>query len=118
MTYMKKHFIGLAIATLLAIGPVVPGHAEDAATPAAPAATSTDAPPPSVPRPSLAPKAAEPAAPAAEAEPAPSHHRRYAYRHHRYGYYRIAYWEPFPIFWPHIYHNRVHWNRIPWIFHF
>jgi hypothetical protein len=118
MTYMKKHFTGLAIATLLAIGPVVPGHAEDAATPAAPAATSTDAPPPSVPRPSLVPKAAEPAAPAAEAQPTPSHHRRYAYRHHRHGYYRTAYWEPFPIFWPHVYHNRIHWNRIPWIFHF
>jgi hypothetical protein len=69
---MKKHFTSLAIATLLAIGPVVPGHAEDAATPAAPAATSTDAPPPSVPRPSLVPKVAEPA-PAAEAEPTPNH---------------------------------------------
>jgi hypothetical protein len=113
MTYMKKHFIGVAIAALLVIGPVLPSDAEDAP---APAATSTDAPPPSVPRPSLAPKTTEPASPAAEAEP--SHHRRYAYRHHRYGYYRTAYWEPFPIFWPHVYHSRIHWNRIPWIFHF
>ena len=46
-------------------------------------------------------------------------HRRYAHRHwHRYGYYRTAYWEPFPIFWPHFYHNRIHWSRIPWLFRF
>jgi hypothetical protein len=112
---MTAHFTGLAVAALLAIGATLPGHAEDAA---APAATPTDAPPPSVPRPSLAPKTAEPASPAVTEESAPRH-RRYA-RHHwrRNGYYRTAYWEPFPIFWPHIYHNRIHWNRIPWIFPF
>ena len=61
---MKAHFTGLAIAALLVIGPTLPGYAEDAAAPAvpaAPAAAQTEAPPPSVPRPSLAPKAAEPA---------------------------------------------------------
>ena len=25
---------------------------------------------------------------------------------------------PFPIYWPHFYHNRVHWNRIPWLLRF
>jgi hypothetical protein len=116
---MKSHFTGLAIATLLVIGPTLPGYAEDAApkAPAAPAA-QTEAPPPSVARPALAPKTAEPASPPAAAEPAPRH-RRYAHRHHRrYGHYRHAYWEPFPIFWPHLYRNRIHWSRIPWAFNF
>jgi hypothetical protein len=109
---MKTHFTGLAVAALLIIGPPLPGHAEDttAAPTQTPAATPTEAPPPSVPRPSLAPKAAEPASPAADAQPAPRHHRGYAHRHWR----RYAYWEPFPIYWPHVYHNRLHWNRIPW----
>jgi len=35
---MKTHFTGLAIAALLVIGPTLPGYAEDAAAPAAPAA--------------------------------------------------------------------------------
>jgi hypothetical protein len=123
MTQMKTHFTGLvtglAIAALLVIAPTLPGYAEDAApaTSAAPTPAPAEAPA-SVPRPSLAPKAAEPAAPQADTEPAPRSHRRYAHRHHRYGYYRTAYWEPFPIFWPHFYHNRVHWNRIPWLFRF
>jgi len=119
---MKAHFTGLAIAALLVIGPTLPGYAEDAgapAVPAAPAAAQTEAPPPSVPRPSLAPKAAEPAPLRAEAEPAPRLHRRYAYRHwRRYGYYRTAYWQPFPIYWPHLYRSRIHWSRIPWAFNF
>jgi hypothetical protein len=122
MTEMKTHFTGLAVATLLVLGPTLPGYAEDAApnaptaptTTQPPAATQTEAPPPSVPRPSLAPKTAEPASPPA-AEPAPPRHRRYAHRHHRrHGYYRTAYWEPFPIYWPHFYRGRIHWNRIPW----
>lgn len=118
---MKSHFTGLAVAALLVIGPTLPGHAEDAApakSPAAPAA-QTEAPPPSVPRPSLAPKTAEPASPPAAADPAPRRHRRYAHRHwRRYGYYRTAYWEPFPIYWPHYYRHRIRWNRIPWMFNF
>jgi hypothetical protein len=119
---MKTHFTGLAIAALLAIGPTLPGYAEDAAPPPPPAAAApqTEAPPASVPRPSLAPKTAEPASPpaAAATEPAPRH-RRYAHHHwRRWGYYRTAYWEPFPIFWPHVYHNRLRWSRIPWLFNF
>jgi hypothetical protein len=118
MTQMKTHFTGFAIAALLVITATLPGYAEDAAAPAAPAAAPAEAAPASVPRPSLAPKAAEPAAPQAATEPAPRTHRRYAHRHYRYGYYRTAYWEPFPIYWPHFYHNRVHWNRIPWLLRF
>jgi hypothetical protein len=114
MIAMKTPFAGLAVVALLSIGPILPGYADDTSpaptnTPA-PAATQTEAPPPSVPRPSLAPQAAEPVSPAANAEPAPRHHRRYAHRHWR----RYAYWEPFPIYWPHVYHNRLRWNRIPW----
>ena len=120
---MKAPLTGLAIAAMLVARTALPGFAQDAttpqtpaaqtpATPAAPAESST------VPRPSIVAKTAEPASPAAEAEPAPRHYR-YAHRHHRrYGYYRTAYWEPFPIYWPHFYHNRVHWNRVPWFFRF
>jgi uncharacterized membrane protein len=133
---MKTHFTGLvtglvtglALAALLTIGSTLPGFAEDAAPPkeimAQPPAAKTETPPPSVPRPSLAPKTAEPAsAPVAEpaqrpvAEPAQRPPRRYARRHWR-GYYRTAYWEPFPIYWPHYYHHRIHWGRIPWMFRF
>jgi hypothetical protein len=121
MIDMKIHFAGLAVAILLAAGTTLPGHAEDAApsnAPAAPATAPTETPPPSVARPSLTPKTAEPASPPAAEEPTQPR-RRYAHRYHRrYGYYRTAYWEPFPIFWPHLYHNRIHWNRIPWMFRF
>jgi hypothetical protein len=111
---MKSHITGLAFAALLVIGPALPGHAEDAA-PAAPATTNqTDAPPASVPRPSLGPKTAEPAPAPEAAEPTPPRHRRYAHRHWR----RYAYWEPFPIFLPHFYRNRIRWYRIPWAFNF
>jgi hypothetical protein len=116
---MKTHLTGLTIAGWLVIASILPGHAEDAAAPEAPAATQPAAPPPSVPRPSLVPDAAEPAAApsSSDAEPARHHIRRYAH-HHRYGYYRAAYWEPFPIYFPHLYHNRIHWSRVAWIFHF
>jgi hypothetical protein len=116
---MKTQIAGLAVAALLlAIGPTLPVHAEDAA-PNAPAAPQTEAPPPSIPRPSLAPKAAEPApVPAAEETTQPPH-RRYAHRYHgRYGYYRAGYWQPFPIYWPHLYHNRIHWSQIRWMLPF
>jgi hypothetical protein len=122
MIFMKLHFTGLALIALLVIGPTLPGFAEDAAVPAAPAAPAaaqTGAPPSSVPRPSLAPKTAEPASPPVGAEPAPRQPRRYAHRHYRrYGYYRTAYWEPFPIYWPHFYRSRIHWGRMPWMFNF
>ena len=116
--FMKKFVIAGAL--LLVSATALPGHAEDAPkAPPAPAASQTEAPPPSVARPSLAPKTAEPASAPAAADPAPRRQRRYAHRHHRrYGYYRSAYWEPFPIYWPHFYRHRIHWNRIPWAFHF
>lgn len=136
---MKTPLVGLAIATLLTVGSTLPGFAEDApppadtpaATTAAPAAAPTDATPGVAPRPSILykrndPKAAGPKAdepktaeqPAADAPP-PRHRRHYAHRHHHYwGNYRYAYWEPFPIFLPHLYHNRIHWSRIPWLFRF
>ena len=127
---MKTSLTGLAVATLLVAGSnlssTLPGFAEDAPTPqtpaaqapAAPPAAQPDAPSGTVPRRSIVPKTAEPAQPAADAEPAAPRHRRYAHRHRRYGYYRTAYWEPFPILWPHFYHNRIHWNRIPWFVRF
>jgi hypothetical protein len=112
---MKPPFAGLAVAALLVIAPALPGHAEDATMPAAPAtANQTEPPPASVPRPSLAPKTAEPAPAPEAAESTPPRHRRYALRHWR----RYAYWEPFPIFWPHFYRNRIHWYRIPWALNF
>jgi hypothetical protein len=110
MIKMKLHLAGLAIAALLVAGPILPGHAEDAAAPNPPASAQPEAPPPSVPRPALVPKTAEPASPLTETEPAAPRHRHYAHRWHRY-----AYWEPFPIYLPHLYHNRIHWSRMPWI---
>jgi hypothetical protein len=124
MIHMKSYFTGFAIAVLLVTGSIWPGYAQDAATPAAPAATSSDAPPASVPRPSLAPKAAAPAPAATTADPDTKNvsderprRRRYS-RRYRHGYYRTAFWQPFPIYWPHLYHSRIHWNRIPWAFRF
>ena len=89
-------FTSLAIAALLVAGSALPGFAQDAAK--QPPATETASPPP------------------ASNETAPR--RRYAHHYRRYGYYRTAYWEPFPIYWPHLYHNRIHWNRIPWFVRF
>jgi hypothetical protein len=120
MAFMKPYFTGFAVAALLVIGTTLPSFAEDAPVPTAPApaATQTEAPPPSVPRPSIVPKTAEPASAPVAAEPAPRRQHT-THRHwHRYRSYRTAYWEPFPIFWPHLYHNRIHWSRIPWIIHF
>jgi hypothetical protein len=120
MTSMNTHFTGLvtglAVAAVLMIGPSLPGYAEDAARPDAPQAPApTEAPPASVPRPSLVPKTEQPAPPPAAAETAPSPHGRYAHRHHRrYGYYRTAYWEPFPLYLPHFDRNRMHWTRVRW----
>ena len=112
---MKSHLTGFAVAALLVIGPALPGYAQDITAPKAPAAAQTEAAPASVPRPSLAPKAAEPAPSPVAAEPAQSR-RRYAHR--RYGrHYRTA-WQPFPIYWPHLYRSRIHWSRIPWAFNF
>jgi len=108
---MRKHFTGLAIATLLAVAPIVPGHAEDVAPPAQAAPVAAQTPPPaSVPRPSIVPKSAEPAAAPVADDDAPYRHRRYVHRHYRH----YAYWEPFPVYWPHFYRQRIYWSRIPW----
>ncbi len=110
-------FTNLAIAALLVASSTLPGFAQDATTQPAPAAQTASPPAASteaVPRPSIVPKTAEPAA---DNETAPRH-RRYAHHYRRYGYYRTAYWEPFPVYWPHLYHNRIHWNRIPWFVRF
>jgi len=58
------------------------------------------------------PKATEPP-PASEAttEAAPPHQRHSARRHYR-GY--ASYWAPFPIYVPHLTHNRIVWGRLPW----
>jgi hypothetical protein len=132
MTSMKARFIGLAVTALLVFVQARSGHAEDAAAPApspAPATTQTEAPPPSVARPSIVSKPAEPASPPAADKTAGTdtkrisderpRQRRYAHRHHRrYGYYRTAYWQPFPIYWPHFSRHRIYWSRIPWSFRF
>ena len=111
---MKTHFAGLAAALLLAISSTLPSHAEDV-TPAAPAASQNEPAPSSVARPSITAKTAEPAA----SEPGMRPQRRYVHRSpRRHGAYRTAYWQPFPIYWPHFHRSRIHWNRIPWIFRF
>ena len=119
---MKAPLAGLAIAALLVAGAALPGFAQDATTQQPPAAQAPSPPAAStetVPRPSIVPKTAEPASPAAATETAPAlRHHRYAHRYRRYGYYRTAYWEPFPVYWPHLYHNRIHWNRVPWFVRF
>ena len=109
---MKLQLTTLALAAMLAAGVSLPGHAEDAAKPdtAAPAATAPSTS--DVPRPSIAPKTAEPASPPAATEAAPRHHRRYARHHYR----RYAYWEPFPIFLPHLHRHHFTWARIRWFF--
>ncbi len=115
---MRVRYLAISTAALMAMaGTALSARADDTA-PAAPAATTTapaatDAPPVDVPRPSILPKtsdkAAEPVAPQASDQP-PRPHRHYAHRRHL----RYAYWEPFPIYWPHLYHSHVYWSRIPW----
>ena len=123
---MKARLIGLSAALLLlTVASTLPGRAEEAAQPSAPAAspstpaaTPDTAAPAAVPRPSIVPKNAEPAqqpvAPQADEDAAPRRHRHYARR--RYYGWHYAYWQPFPIYWPHIGHNRIYWSRIPWFF--
>ncbi len=115
---MKPHFTGLAGAALLVIASTFPSLAQNTAAPAQTEAPPPSATPPTVPRPSIMPKTEEPASAPVTAEAAPRP-RRAAHRHRQgYGPYRTAYWEPFPIYWPHLYHNRIHWNRIPWTVRF
>ena len=108
---MKTRSLGIAFAALLAFAPVR-GSAQDAASPASSAnttspATSPGEAPPSVPRPSILPKSEE-VAPAAEAQPRKV--RRYARKHHRH----YAYWEPFPLYIPHLHRHHVSWRRLAW----
>jgi hypothetical protein len=104
-----KNFRGFAAALLLAAS-CLPVHAEDApAATTTPSAAAPSEKPAVVPRPSIAPKAtATDAAPATSSE-APRRHRRAAYRYRHY-----AYWQPFPIYFPHLYRHRIVWNRSPW----
>jgi hypothetical protein len=130
MTSMKARFIGFAVTVLLVFVQARASHAEDTAAPApAPAAVQTETTPPSVARPSIVPKAAEPASPPTAEKTAGTdakrvseerpRARRHAHRYHRrYGYYRTAYWQPFPIYWPHFARHRIYWSRIPWSFRF
>jgi hypothetical protein len=76
-----------------------------------PAAAQPEAPPASVPRPSIVPKAAEPppAADAATDNRGVYHHAR-RYAHH------VRYFGPFPIYWPEFARNQIHWHRIRWSF--
>jgi hypothetical protein len=119
---MKRHFSTAVAAALFVTAASLAAKAEDAVAPApaAPAAAApTDSAPANVARPSIVPKANDTAAkpdasakPQADAEPAPRRHRRWARRHYRY-----AYWEPFPIFFPHFTrHHGIYWSRIPWFF--
>jgi hypothetical protein len=108
---MKTRSLGIAFAALLACAPVR-GFAEDAASPAAPANTSTPAaspgdPPASVPRPAIVPKTVG-AAPAADETTARK--PRYARKHYR----RYAYWEPFPVYWPNYHRHHLSWRRVAW----
>ena len=111
---MKACFKALAAAAaVLLAASQLTAHAEDApaATPTAPGATTpNDAKPPVVTRPTIAPKATEAATPDATAEPSPRRLRRYGHYHDR----RYAHWQPFPIYFPHLYRHRIVWNRMPW----
>ena len=123
MIEMRVRYLAISTAALMAMAATeLSARADDtapttsaapAATTAAPAAT-TDAPPANVPRPSIVPKTAdkgaEPAAPQASDDTTSRPRRRYAHRRHL----RYAYWEPFPVYWPHLYRSHIYWNRIPW----
>jgi len=114
MIAMTIDLKGFAAAALLLASLNVPCRAEDApATPPAAAQTTqrdAKSAPSDVPRPSITAKTTDTTAPDATSEPAPHHRRHYAHRHYRH----YAYWEPFPIYLPHLYHNRIVWNRVSW----
>jgi hypothetical protein len=115
MIAMTNNLKGITAAALLLAALSSPCRAEDAAVapPAAVAPTTqgdAKSAPADVERPSITAKSADTTAPDATSEPAPRHRRHYAHRYYRH----YAYWEPFPIFFPHLYHNRIVWNRISW----
>ena len=111
---MTNNLKAIAAAALLLAALTAPCRAEDApATPPAAAQATqgdTKATPADVPRPSITAKSTDATAPDATSESAPRHRRHYAHRYYRH----YAYWEPFPIFFPHLYHNRIVWNRVRW----
>jgi hypothetical protein len=132
ITKMKKRLMGFAVAAALVAAHTLPSHAEDATpTPPAGGATTPSAtpsePPVSVPRPSILPKTVEPSKPVVTEKPTTAEkpvatdkpvvtdddtarrHRRYARRHWRY-----AYWQPFPVYWPHLSRSHFYWSRISW----
>ena len=121
---MKTSLKAFAAATVLLAASQLAAHAEDApaATPAAPAAiqaTPAQSAPTQTPDETKPTYAARPAPVSQNAdatadattEPA-RHHRHYARHGHYWRHY--AYWEPFPIFFPHLYHSRIVWNRVRW----
>lgn len=110
---MTIDFKTVAAAALLLAAFNFPCRAEDAPTtpPAAQAAPGeTKSTPADVPRPSVTAKSTDTAAPEAAGDAPPRHHRHYAHRYYRH----YAFWEPFPIFLPHLYHNHIVWSRVSW----
>ena len=106
---------GVAATALLLAALNAPCRAEDALT-TPPAATAqptqgdVKSTPSDVPRPSITAKSTDTTTPDAASEPAPRHRRHYAHRYYRH----YAFWEPFPIYLPHLYHSRIVWNRVTW----
>jgi hypothetical protein len=111
---MTIDFKRFAVAALLLTALNFSCYAEDAPA-AVPGASGqaaqgdTKPVPKDVPRPSLAAKPAD-TTPDATGAPAPRHRRHYAHRHYRH----YAYWEPFPVYFPHLYRSRITWNRVSW----
>jgi hypothetical protein len=120
MMNMKRHYSATVAAVFLLAASSLAARAEDAAQAPAASPAAPEPTPSSVARPSIVPKANDTAAkpdssvkPQADVEPAPRRNRRYGYRH--YG--RYAYWEPFPIFFPHFTrHHGIYWSRMRWFF--
>lgn len=110
---MKTRSLGIAFAALLAFAPVR-GSAEGTANAAAPANAATPASgpsdrPASVPRPSIVPRTVEGAVPmTTDAKPRKA--RRYARKQYR----QYAYWEPFPLYIPHLHRHNISWRRLAW----
>jgi hypothetical protein len=123
---MTIRYLAIGAAVLMAMAATELSARADDTAPAAPATTTaapppvapTETPPVNVPRPSILPKTTEKGAePKGAQMPQTSDDLTPRLRHHHYAHrrhWRYAYWEPFPIYWPHIYHSRVYWNRIPW----
>jgi hypothetical protein len=132
MIDMKPPIYGLALAALLAVAPAFAGYAEDATTPPPPAesgppaattpppqtetpaqtTTQTQSSPVSVARPAIVPRAIEPPSSRDAAADAPPPQQRHSARRRDRGY--ASFLQPFPIYVPHLYRNRIVWSRLPW----